>query len=294
MSIQGVWLPVITPFLDEQVDFDSYQKLIHYYIEKGVHGIIPLATTGESPTITDEEYEQILSKTVEYVNNRVPVFVGLGGNDTQKVIKQLKTVEKYNVNGILSVCPYYNRPNQNGIYEHFLRISESTDLDIIIYNIPYRTGRNVENETIYRLSELKNIVGLKDCCGDIKQSMNLLLNPPPDFSILTGEDILYYLSLTLGGDGGILASAHLETEIFIDVYEKVKNNDHQKALDSWKKVFNIIPLLFEEPNPAPIKFCLNKLELICSDETRLPLTPISPNLQKKLDKFFHFSQSHTL
>lgn len=284
MKIQGIWLPMITPFIGEQVDFKSLKKMVDYYIAKGIHGIMPLATTGESPTIAEDEYEAILAKTLEYVEGRVPVIVGLGGNDTKKVVKQLKTVEKYKVNGILSVCPYYNRPAQQGIYEHFLKISEATDLDIVLYNIPYRTGVNIENETIHRLAELKNIVGLKDACGDAKQSMHLLLNRPKDFSILTGEDILYYLSLTLGGDGGILASAHLKTETFIDIYEKVKNNDHQSALKSWQKLSKIIPLLFEEPNPTPIKYVLCKLGVVSSAEARLPLTPISASLQNKLDQ----------
>ena len=282
--MQGVWIPMITPFIDEQVDFKSLKKMVDYYIAKGIHGIMPLATTGEIPTIDADEYEAILAKTLEYVDGRAPVIVGLGGNDTKKVVKQLKTVEKYKVNGILSVCPYYNRPAQQGIYEHFLRISEATDLDIVLYNIPYRTGVNIENETIHRLAELKNIVGLKDACGDAKQSMNLLLNRPENFSILTGEDILYYLSLALGGDGGILASAHLKTETFIDIYEKVKNNDHQSALKSWQDLSKVIPLLFEEPNPTPIKYLLSKLGLIRSAEARLPLTSISAGLQKKLDQ----------
>ena len=284
MRLQGVWLPIVTPFLHNQIDFSSLKKLIDYYIAKGIHGIIPLGTTGESPTITDTEYEQIIAVTVEYVNNRVPVIAGLGGNDTQKLIQKVKTIEKYNLNGILSVCPYYSRPSQNGIYEHFRAVSESTDLNIVIYNIPYRTGINIENETIYRLAECTNIVGLKDSCGDIKQTMSLLLKPPANFSILTGEDILYYVSLALGGAGGILASAHLETETFINIYNKLKANDQQSALEDWKRLSTIIPLLFAEPNPTPIKYLLFKLGLIHSMETRLPLTPVSAGLQAKLDR----------
>ncbi|QJW47800.1 4-hydroxy-tetrahydrodipicolinate synthase [bacterium BFN5] len=229
MKIHGVWLPIVTPFLHNQIDFSSYKNLIDHYISKGIHGIIPLGTTGESPTITDKEYQAIIAATVEYVAGRVPIIVGLGGNDTQTLVKKLKMLEQIQVKGILSVCPYYNRPTQNGIYEHFRAVSESTDLDIVIYNIPYRTGTNIENETIYRLAECKNIIGLKDSCGDIKQTMNLLLNRPANFSILTGEDILYYLSLTLGGDGGILASAHVETESFIQLYNNINNNNHQSA-----------------------------------------------------------------
>lgn len=288
MKLHGVWLPIVTPFLHNQIDFSSYKNLIDHYIAKGIHGIIPLGTTGESPTITGKEYETIIAATVEYVAGRVPIIVGLGGNDTQTLVKKLKMLEQTQVKGILSVCPYYNRPAQNGIYEHFRAVSESTDLDIVIYNIPYRTGTNIENETIYRLAECKNIIGLKDSCGDIKQTMNLLLNRPANFSILTGEDILYYLSLTLGGDGGILASAHVETESFIQLYNKIKNNDHQNALADWRRLAAIIPLLFMEPNPTPIKYLLFKLGLINSSEVRLPLTPVSADLQKKLEQLVSF------
>lgn len=283
MSINGVWLPIITPFLEDKVDFKSYKKMIEHYIGKGVTGIIPLGTTGESPTVGEDEFEEIIEKTMEYVQGRVPVIVGAGGNNTKKVQEKLKIVEKYKVKGVLSVCPYYNRPDQRGIYEHFLKLSETTDLDIIIYNIPYRTGRNIENETLFKLSELKNIIGVKDASGDIKQSLSLLLNAPPDFSVMTGEDIFFYITLVHGGQGGILASSHIETESFIEVYNRVRKNDHKGAFEIWKKLADLIPLLFEEPNPSPIKYCLKKMGLIESPELRLPLVPISEKLQKKLD-----------
>ncbi|MEA4845913.1 MAG: 4-hydroxy-tetrahydrodipicolinate synthase [Clostridiaceae bacterium] len=285
MSINGVWLPIITPFLEDKVDFRSYKKMIDHYISKGVTGIVPLGTTGESPTVEEKEAEEIIEKTMEYVNGRVPVIVGAGGNNTKKVQEKLKMVEKYKVRGVLSVCPYYNRPDQRGIYEHFLKMSEATDLDIIIYNIPYRTGRNIENETLFKLSELKNIIGVKDASGDIKQSLSLLLNAPPDFSIMTGEDIFFYITLVYGGQGGILASSHVKTESFIEVYDRVKKNDHQGAFEIWEKLAGLVPLLFEEPNPAPIKYCLKKMGLIESPELRLPLVPISEKLQKKLDNY---------
>lgn len=283
MKVQGVWLPIITPFKDGLVDYESYKRMINYYIQKGIDGIMPLATTGESPTLSEIEYEKLLSKTTEYVNGRLPIIVGLSGNDTRKVIKELKIVEKYGVDGILSACPYYNRPDQRGIYEHFSAIADETKLGIIVYNIPYRTGRNIENSTIYKLADKKNIIGLKDCSGDIKQTMDLLLNPPKEFSIMTGEDILFYLSLALGAQGGILASSHLYTEDFITVYNKIKNNDHEGALKVWKKLQEFIPLLFAEPNPAPLKYCLNKIGLIDSAEVRLPLMEITDSLKSKLN-----------
>ena len=257
--------------------------MVNHYIQEGVSGIIPLATTGESPTILENEYEEVLAKTMEFSNNRVPIYVGLGGNHTSEVVKKLKVAEKNNVDGILSVAPYYSRPNQRGLYEHFRAVSEATDLDIVIYNIPYRTGTNIENETMHRLAEFKNIIGIKDCCGDIKQTTDLLLNPPKDFSILTGEDAFFYTTLLLGGHGGILGSAHLRTREFIDIYNLIKDNNHQEALKIWKNLYNMVPLLFSEPNPTPLKYCLNKLGLIDSDEVRLPLVNITTELEKKLD-----------
>ena len=284
MQLTGVWLPIITPFKNDTIDFKSYKILIDHYSNKGISGIIPLGTTGEIPTLTDEEFEEMIEKTVEYNRGRLPIYAGVGGNYTAKVIKKLKIAQKYNIQGILSVCPYYNRPNQEGIYNHFKSISEETDLNIIIYNIPYRTGVNIENETIYKLAEFKNIVGLKDSCGDIKQTMELLMNPPKEFSILTGEDLLFYLTLTMGGHGGILASSHLKTDLFVDVYNKINENDQKAAFDVWKQLYNFIPLLFKEPNPAPIKYCLKEKGLITSSEVRLPLTEISDQLKEKLDR----------
>ncbi len=284
MSLTGVWLPIITPFSNDRIDYKSYKRLIDHYAETGISGFIPLGTTGEIPTLSDYEFEEMIEKTMEYNRDRLPVYIGIGGNYTAKVIKKVKIAEYYDIQGILSVCPYYNKPNQEGIYEHFKSIAEETDLNILLYNIPYRTGVNIENETIYRLAEIRNIVGLKDASGDIKQTMSLLMNPPKDFSILTGEDILFYPTLAMGGQGGIMASAHLKTEMFVELYNRMKKNDQKAAFEIWKELYNFIPLLFKEPNPAPVKYCLSKLGLIESPEVRLPLTQISDQLKARLDR----------
>ena len=284
MKVSGVWLPVITPFLNDEIDFDSYDGLIDYYILKGISGLIPLGTTGEGPVVTQAEFEKIIDHTLEINNHRVPVYAGAGGNFTNKVIKTLKVLEKYPVEGILSVCPYYNRPDQNGLYEHFLKISEATDRNIIIYNIPYRTGVNLQNETLFKLSQQENIIGVKDSCGDIGQTLALLSEKPENFSVLTGEDILFYTNLVNGGEGGILAASHLHTEVFLDVFRIIKENDHRKAFQRWQEIYMMIPMLFKEPNPGPIKYCLNRLNLIRSSETRLPLAGISDELKVMLDR----------
>lgn len=283
MTIQGVLIPLITPFKEGKIDFDSYKNMIKHYENKGIKGFIPVATTGETPTLSEYEYESIIEKTVEYNDKKIPIYVGFGGNNTEKMAKEIKILEKYDVQGVLSVSPYYNRPDQRGIYEHFKRISEATAMDIIIYNIPYRTGRNIENDTLRRLAEFKNIVGVKDCCGDFNQSMELLLNRPKEFSILTGEDAYFFSTLALGGDGGIMASAHINTEKFVEVYKKMKDNKHVEALKIWREIAPSIPLLFKEPNPAPVKYCLSKQGIISTDQVRLPLVNVSSELAKELN-----------
>lgn len=290
MQPTGIWLPIITPFKDGKIDYKTYKKMINHYIGKGIHGIIPLGTTGEIATLDDYEFEEMIDKTVEYTQNRVPIYVGVGGNDTIRVAKKAQVAETYGIQGILSVCPYYNKPSQEGIYQHFKYIAESIESNIILYNIPYRTGVNMENETIYRLAEIDNIVGIKDSCGDFKQSMSLLMAPPKNFSILTGEDILLYSTLGLGGSGGILASAHVHTESFIELYKAFQNKNHQSALQIWSHLYEIIPLLFKEPNPAPIKYCLGQMGLLDSPELRLPLVGISTKLQHELNQFFGYDK----
>lgn len=282
MKMQGVWLPIVTPFFQNKVDVESYRRLVKTYLQKEISGFIPLGTTGESPVVDTDEANKIIETTLETVNRKKPVFVGIGGNNTAKVLKKIKRIEKYDIDGILSVCPYYNRPGQQGLYEHFLKISEATDLDIAIYNIPYRTGINLENNTLLRLAECTNIIAVKDSCGDIRQTLALLAHKPHTLSVLTGEDHLFYTTLANGGDGGILASAHIETERFSTVYRCITQNNHQAALKHWRALEKWIPLLFSEPNPAPVKFCLQKQKLIRSCETRLPLTPISASLERKL------------
>lgn len=289
--MKGIWLPIITPLKNDEIDLNSYHKMIDYYIEQGIDGIIPMGTTGESPALDDYEKELLLNLTMEYVDGRVPVFFGHGGNYTKKVIKNLKRIEKSGINGILSVCPYYNRPSQEGIIEHFNAISESTDLDIILYNIPYRTGRDMENETIFKLAEKSNIIGLKDASGDFSKSTDILMNRPDNFSIMSGEDLTLFSSLALGADGGIVASAHLYTSMYLELVEAFKQSDLITAKKIWNKLFPIIPYLFKEPNPAPIKFLLSSLGLIETDDIRLPLVTCSDSLKEELKQF---TASYTL
>lgn len=279
----GVWIPLITPFKDGQVDLTSYRRLIEHYIACGVAALFPLGTTGEAPTLDDDEADEIVAATVDVAAGRLPVFAGIGGNDTRKVIKTIRRLERFDFAGIVSVCPYYSRPSQDGMRQHFSAIADATDRQIVIYNIPYRTSVNLANDTLLRLAERRNIIGVKDSSGNIAQSLELLARKPAGFSVLTGEDPLYFTMLCNGADGGILAAAHLATRRFVEIGRLIEANDHVAARAIWSSVRGFIPMLFGEANPMPIKHCLWRQGLIASPECRLPLSSISDELAQEID-----------
>ncbi len=282
-QISGLWLPLITPFKDGAVDFASYERLIDHYIGMGVDGLFPLGTTGESPTLDEAEIDELVDRTVTRTAGRVPVFVGVGGNATRKVAKELKRLERFDFAGIVSVCPYYNRPSQDGLLAHFRSLAAATDRAIVIYNIPYRTAVNLSNDSLLELAEVSNIVGVKDSSGSVAQSLELLARKPKDFAVLTGEDALYFTMMANGGDGGILAASHLMTERFIEVGRRFDANDVAGARAAWASLAQFVPLLFAEANPMPIKYLLWRQGLIATPECRLPLTKISDGLARQLD-----------
>lgn len=281
--ISGLWVPLITPFKDGAVDFQSYERLVAHYIDCSVDGLFPLGTTGESPTLDDDEVEALVERTLAVAAGRVPVFAGVGGNATRKLEKALKRLERLPFAGIVSVCPYYNRPGQDGLIEHFRRIALATDRDVLIYNIPYRTAVNLSNDSLLELAEVRNIVGVKDSSGSMAQSLDLLARKPADFSVLTGEDALYFTMMANGADGGILAASHLMTERFVEVGRRFAANDVAGARAAWAPLASFVPLLFAEANPMPIKYLLWRQGLIASPECRLPLTKISDGLARRLD-----------
>jgi 4-hydroxy-tetrahydrodipicolinate synthase len=283
--VNGVLIPLVTPFIDGRVDIESYRRLVLSYLGKGIHGLIPLGTTGESPTVEENEYDQVVEATVDVVKGRIPVYVGVCSNSTAKAVHQVENLNRYSVSGYLVTSPYYNLPSQDGIFEHYARIAGSTDKQVLIYNIPYRTGRNVENTTTLRLSRITNIVGIKDSSGNVPQSIELLRERDPGFSVLTGEDIFFYFNAVSGGNGGIMASAHLQTERFVRVWDCIQTNDLQTALLEWNRLTRMIPQLFKEPNPAPIKYILARKGLIQSAELRPPMTGVSEAFKSVLDAF---------
>jgi 4-hydroxy-tetrahydrodipicolinate synthase len=282
-KISGLWLPLITPFKDGTVDLESYRGLVEHYLALGVDGLFPLGTTGESPTLDEDEVEAVIECTLAVAARRVPVFAGVGSNATHKVEKTLKRLEHLSFDGIVSVCPYYSRPSQDGLIAHFRRIAAATERDVLIYNIPYRTAVNLSNDSLLELAEVPNIVGVKDSSGSLAQSLDLLARKPADFSVLTGEDALYFTMMANGADGGILAASHLMTERFVEVTRRFASNDLAGARRAWAPLASFVPPLFVEANPMPIKYCLWRQGLIASPECRLPLTGISDGLARTLD-----------
>ena len=289
--LTGVWIPLITPFKDGHVDLTSYRRLVEHYVACGVTGLFPLGTTGEAPTLDDGEVDEIVATTVELAAGRLPVFVGIGGNDTRKVIKTIQRLDRLDFAGIVSVCPYYSRPTQDGMLHHFAALSDVTDRQIVIYNIPYRTSVNLANDTLLRLAERRNIVGVKDSSGSIAQSLELLARKPAGFSVLTGEDALFFTMMCNGANGGVLAAAHLATERFVEIDRLVTANDHLAARTIWSSLGSFIPKLFQEANPMPIKHCLWRQGLIASPECRLPLLSISERLARELDHWLENEKS---
>ena len=283
----GVWLPLITPFRDDRIDVASLRRLIGHYAGKPVDGLIVGATTGEGLTLDDAEIEQLVMLTAAAQRDFglcVPLVLGVSGSDTSKVARWLARTADWPLDGYLIACPYYTRPSQAGLMLHFSALADATARPIMIYNIPYRTGVNLGNETMLRLAERGNIVGVKDCCGDTLQTVELLRKRPTGFAVLTGEDALFYGALVRGSDGGILASAHVHTEAFAKVRQHMLAGDQLRASAQWRQLSDIPRLLFSEPSPAPLKYWLWRLGLIDSPEVRLPMTPITSELAGQLDR----------
>ncbi|HYW63640.1 MAG TPA: 4-hydroxy-tetrahydrodipicolinate synthase [Bradyrhizobium sp.] len=284
---QGVWLPLITPFRDDTIDAASLRRLIRHFADKPVDGLIVGATTGEGLTLDETEFEQLVEITAaaqRAFGFDVPLYLGVCGSDTRKLVKWLAKTAEWPLDGYLIACPYYTRPSQAGLLEHFAGLSEATARPIMLYNIPYRTGVNLGNDAMLRLAERRNIVGVKDCCGDTLQSVELLRKRSRGFAVLTGEDALFYGALMRGSDGGVLASAHVDTEAFASVRRHLLAGDRLRASAEWRQLVEIPRLLFSEPSPVALKHWLWRAGLIDSPELRLPMVGVSAALAAELDR----------
>ncbi len=283
----GLWLPLVTPFRDGDLDAASLRRLVRHYAVSAVDGLILGATTGEGLTLDAFEAERLASicaAELDAARRRMPLFLGLAGSDTRKVAETIARTEAWPIDGYLISAPFYTRPSQDGLYRHFSALADATARPVMLYNIPYRTAVNIGNDTLLRLAERPNIVGLKDCSADTLQSVDLLCRRPAGFAVLTGEDALFYSALVQGADGGILASAHVETAAFAQVAGHVRAGNQPAALAAWSGIADLPRLLFAEPSPAPIKHWLWRQGLIDSPQVRLPMTPVSDELAGRIDQ----------
>jgi len=258
--------------------------MARHYLGEPVDGFILAATTGEGLTLDDDETARLVTLVAAEAAGKIPIYLGLSGSDTRKMAKALARTAPWPIEGYLIACPYYSRPSQEGLYRHFAALAGETARPIMVYNIPYRTGVNMSNDTLLRLAELANIVGVKDCCVDQAQSFDLVRVKPEGFAVMTGEDALFYGALTQGADGGILAAAHVDTARFAAVRAALIGGDQPGALRAWRGLVDLPRLLFAEPSPAPIKHWLARTGLIDSPEVRLPMTQVSDALAARLDR----------
>lgn len=284
-KMEGVYLPLVTPFFDGAVDEESLRRLVEHYTALGLAGLVLLGTTAESPTVEPDEQRAIIATVTDVAAGRFPVYVGVSGNSTRHVAKGIASYESLGVDGYLVVTPYYNRPGVDGLVEHFKTVARETERTVIVYNVPYRTGVNLPNDALFEIvASAPNVRAVKDSTGNITQSLDLLHRAPDGLAVLTGEDNLFFTSLANGAAGGILASAHLATRTFVDVAEAMAKEELLRARAAWRTVSPMIPTLFGESNPMPIKYCLWRLGLLRSPECRLPLTRVSDGLAATLDE----------
>lgn len=283
-EMKGLYLPLVTPFYDGNIDRDSLRRLVVHYRTTGLAGLVLLGTTGESPTIEPAEQKSMVAAVIDEVAGSLPVFVGVGGNSTSHVARGIASFESLNVAGYLVITPYYNRPSEDGLIEHFKAVASETGRAVIVYNVPHRTGVNLSNDALFEIvATVPNVQAVKDATGNIAQTLDLLHRAPEDLAVLTGEDMLYFSSLASGAAGGILAAAHLATETFVEVGAAIASERLEKARAAWRTISPMVPALFSEPNPLPVKYCLWRLGLIRSPECRLPLTRVSKIHAERLD-----------
>ena len=283
INLKGMGVALITPFKDdESIDFDALSKLIEYQIQNGIDYLVVLGTTAETPTLTEQEKNEVLSFVIERVKERVPIVLGLGGNNTRGIVERLKTESFQGVDAILSVVPYYNKPSQEGIYQHYKAIASATKLPVILYNVPGRTGVNMTAETTLRLArEFDNIVPIKEASGNITQMDDIIKNKPKDFMVISGDDGITFPLITLGAVGVISVIGNAFPREFSRMVRLALEGDYANALLIHHKFTELFELLFVDGNPAGVKSILSSMGYI-RNRLRLPLVPTRITTYEKI------------
>ena len=283
--LTGTGVALVTPFTQSgDVDYESLERIVENVITSGVDFLVVFGTTGETPTLNDEEKCKIL-KLVKSVNNgRLPIVIGMSGNNTRVLVEQLRNFDFSGVDALLSASPYYNKPSQEGIYQHFMAVADASPVPVILYNVPGRTGSNMAPETVVRLArDHKNIVAIKEASGNMAQVSKILRDKPEEFILLSGEDNLAVATIALGGEGIISVAANAFPKRFSQMIHSAMECDFKLAAAIQLELFEMIELLFAEGNPVGVKISL-AIQGLCGQYVRLPLVPGSENLCKKMQK----------
>ncbi len=283
---KGSNVALVTPFKNNKLDVDTYIKLIHFHIENGTNGLVPAGTTGESPTLSHDEHEKVIELCVKESNGKLPVFAGTGSNSTEEAISLTTHAEKIGANGALIVTPYYNKPTQEGLYQHYKAINDKCGIPIIIYNIPGRSVIDMSVDTMAKLFELKNIIGVKDATGDLDRVDQTLKKLGKDFIQLTGNDDNAFEFNKRGGEGAISVTANIAPKLCSDFqkFSKSENNNHIKDAERLNKILQPVHhAMFIESNPSPVKYAAKLLDL-CDDTVRLPLVSVTEKTKEIIKK----------
>ena len=284
--IEGCLTALVTPFKDGKVDFDGLAKLVDWQIEQGVDGIVAVGTTGESATLDVDEHVAVIAATVKAARGRVPVIAGAGGNATTEALALTEASERAGADALLHVTPYYNRPNQEGLFRHFEAIAKSTKLPIILYNVPTRTACDLLTDTVVRLAELPNVVAIKDATGNLVRGSELVAKVGTKITVLSGDDGTSFPLYACGGRGVISVVSNVAPRAMSDMWDAVKANDWERAKKRHFELRVLSQMLFAEPSPAPTKAALALLGR-CSMDVRLPLVNASPGLVEQLRTELH-------
>jgi len=279
----GSMIPIVTPFKDGEIDKQGFLGLIEFHLTSGSDGIIPCGTTGESATLTHKEHEQLINISVEAVNHRVPVIAGTGSNSTDEAITLTACAQKAGADGALLITPYYNKPTQEGLYQHYRAIALETDLPLILYNVPGRTGVNMLPETVARLAELPSIVGIKEASGSLRQICDIIHLCGENCRVFSGDDFVNYPLLAVGGMGVISVTANIVPAKVAAMWDAFASEDYSAALSLHYELLALHDAMFIETNPIPVKTALGLMGKI-TPEMRLPLTAMAQDNLGKLKK----------
>ena len=289
-SVKGSIVAIVSPmFEDGSLDFAALKKLIEWHIAKKTDALVIVGTSGESPTVSVDEHTELIKKAVEYADKRLTVIAGTGANSTSEAIELTEFAKKAGADMALSVVPYYNKPTQEGLYQHFKTIAERVELPLILYNVPGRTVADLQNDTILRLAQIPNIVGVKDATGDLSRAFDLILRAPKDFALYSGDDMTATSTILMGYWGDISVTANVAPALMHELTHAALKGDAETAKKLHLQLYYLHRDLFCEANPIPVKWAVSRLGF-CQGGIRLPLTPLSEAGQKKVEAALKFAQ----